>query len=66
MQRLRKINARLADDEGALRTLLLVAIRDEDFECVRDGDTQPPSGVDGDVQKRKRIRLNKSCRIVSY
>jgi hypothetical protein len=30
-----------------------------------DGDNQPSSGADGNVQKRKRIRLNKSRQIVT-
>ena len=42
VQRLRKINARMADDEDALRTLLLVAIQDDDFACVRDAIVKTP------------------------
>jgi hypothetical protein len=58
MQRLRKINARLADDEDALRTLLLVAIRDDDFECVRDNIIRTPGmsveAILSDIREREK------------
>ena len=40
LQRLRKNNARLSDDNDTLRALLLVA--DDDFELVRDSIVQKP------------------------
>jgi hypothetical protein len=58
MQRLRKINARLADDEDTLRTLLLVAIQDDDFECVRDTIVKTPGmsveAILSDIREREK------------
>jgi hypothetical protein len=42
LQRLRKNNARLADDTDTLRALLLVSIQDDDFEMVRDSIVHKP------------------------
>ena len=42
LQRLRKNNARLSDDNDTLRALLLVAIQDDDFELVRDSIVHKP------------------------
>jgi hypothetical protein len=42
LQRLRKNNARIADDNDTLRALLLVAIQDDDFEVVRDSIVSKP------------------------
>ena len=47
LQRLRKNNSRIAEDTDALRTLLLVAIQDDDFEMVRDSIVHKPgNGVE--------------------
>ena len=47
LQRLRKNNAKIADDTDTLRALLLVAIQDDDFEAVRDSIvSKPDSTVD--------------------
>jgi hypothetical protein len=58
MQRLRKINARLADNEDALRTLLLVAICDNDFECVRNDIIRTPGmsveAILSDIHEREK------------
>lgn len=42
LQRLRKNNARLAEDSDTLRALLLVAIQDDAFEMVRDSIVHKP------------------------
>jgi hypothetical protein len=42
LQRLRKNNAKLADDNETLRAFLLVAIQDDDFDNVRDAIVQKP------------------------
>jgi hypothetical protein len=42
LQRLRKNNARLAEDTDTLRALLLVAIQDDAFEMVRDSIVHKP------------------------
>jgi hypothetical protein len=42
LQRLRKNNARLAEDTDTLRALLLVLIQDDDFDGVRDAIIQKP------------------------
>lgn len=47
LQRLRKNNARIAEDTDTLRALLLVAIQDDDFEMVRDTIVHKPgTGVE--------------------
>ena len=43
LQRLRKHNARIAEDNDSLRALLLVAIQDDDFEMVRDSIVHKPN-----------------------
>lgn len=43
LQRLRKNNARIAEDTDTLRALLLVAIQDDDFEMVRDSIVHKPA-----------------------
>ena len=45
LQRLRKNNARLADDNDTLRALHLVAIQDDDFEMVRDSIVHKPDST---------------------
>ena len=45
LQRLRKNNARLADDNDTLRVLLIVAIQDNDFEMVRDSIVHKPDST---------------------
>jgi hypothetical protein len=42
LQRLRKNNARLAEDTDTLRALLLVSIQDDGFEMVRDSIVHKP------------------------
>lgn len=43
LQRLRKINARLADDDATLRVILARAIQDNDFEAVQDTIVKDPN-----------------------
>ena len=56
LQRLRKNNARLAEDTDTLRALLLVSIQDDDFDMVRDSIVQKTdSSVDAilnDIRER--------------
>ena len=47
--RLRKNNARLADDNDTLRALLLVAIQDDDFDLVRDAIIRKPESDVEDI-----------------
>jgi hypothetical protein len=54
LQRLRKNNARLAEDNDTLRALLLVAIQDDDFDGVRDAIVQKPKSEVKDI-------LNEIC-----
>jgi hypothetical protein len=42
VQRFRKTIARMADNKGTLRVLLLVAVQDDDFACVCDTIVKTP------------------------
>ena len=57
LQRLRKNNANIADDNDTLRALLLVAMQDDDFEAVRDSIvSKPDSTVDTSILTELRER----------
>lgn len=56
LQRLRKNDARLADDSDTLRALLLVAIQDDDFDGVRDAIVQKPGSDVKDILNEIRER----------
>jgi hypothetical protein len=57
LQRLRKNNARLSEDNDTLRALfLLVAIQDDDFDGVRDAIVQKPQSEVKDILNEIRER----------
>ncbi len=56
LQRLRKNNARLAEDVDILRALLLVAIQDDDFDMVRDSIVHKPDSTVDSILTELRER----------
>jgi hypothetical protein len=56
LQRLRKNNARLADDNDTLWALLLVAIQDNDFKMVRDSIVHKPDSTVNNILTELRER----------